>query len=224
MTRFYHVRKYFITTIRDQVSDQDFLLFDEWPSSHYNSNSNMQVFYSSKNRYYMLNLMVLEPALMNATSVDYASSQASLYELLGSIILEHPVAEPAPHLSFAVMVLYRLFRTGTGDTAAWVKSQNGIKALQRLLDLCVNASEKKADFCAVAFKFMQAFLNPEDVETTNYCIENLPDFPGKVLDTMIRQVRYRSHTFLLQTGMQLLAEYYCQPTAKGDPENMREMA
>lgn len=75
MTRFYHVRKFFITTIRDQVSDQDFLLHEEWASSHYNSNSNMQVFYSSKNRYYMLNLMVLEPILRNENFVDYASSQ-----------------------------------------------------------------------------------------------------------------------------------------------------
>ena len=72
-TRMYPIRKYFITTFSDQITDDDFLLNDEWDNSMFTSHSNMQVFYSSKNRYLMLNLMLLEPMLLNRGFLRYAS-------------------------------------------------------------------------------------------------------------------------------------------------------
>lgn len=110
-TRLYPVRKLFVTSLSGQIGNGDFLLGEEWDNSMYTSNSNLQVFYSSKNRYLLLNLIMLEAMLLNKKQRTYACQQETFTGLLGEIVLEHPKnEEPAPHLSFAVMVLYRLLR------------------------------------------------------------------------------------------------------------------
>jgi len=41
------------------------LLTTLWPDSMFSANSNMLVFYSSKSRYYLVNLMIMEPLINN---------------------------------------------------------------------------------------------------------------------------------------------------------------
>ena len=65
ITRLYGIRKYFITTMNDQVTDNDFFLTEIWKDSLFSANSNLQVFYSTKMRYYLVNLMITEPLLNN---------------------------------------------------------------------------------------------------------------------------------------------------------------
>lgn len=69
--------------------------------------------------------------------------------------------------------------------------------IQRLMDVCENASTKKVDFCALVFKFLQIFFNPEDNIVTDYCVDELANIANQVVDIVINQVQYRTHTFLL---------------------------
>lgn len=74
----------------------------------------------------MLNLMILEPMLLNRKQLHYASEQEPFPGVLGEVVLEHPKnEEPAPHLSFTVMVLYRILRQGKASVSYFLQEQNG---------------------------------------------------------------------------------------------------
>ena len=54
-----------------------------------------------------------------------------------------------------------------------------------MLDVCQAASSKKVDFCALVFKFLQVFFDPEDNVVADYCVDEIPTFANQVADIII---------------------------------------
>lgn len=163
--RLYHIRKYFICTTSDRITEKDFLIYEQWEESLFGSDSNLQVFYSAKHRHLLTNLMILEPCLSNLGCLEIAA-EGILPEVLANVILDHSAKEePSPHLTFAVMALNRIFRSGKKDPQEFLESAKGARVNQHLLNIASSASTKRTDFCALVFKYLQPFFNPETPST-----------------------------------------------------------
>ena len=116
------------------------------------------------------------------------------------ILFESPLGQDAaPHISFAIMILNRVFRRKQKQ-ADFLIDGRGDELVKHLLQICKDSSLKKTDFCGLVFKFLQIFLNPEDQGSCQYLIRNNPNFASDIIDLMVTHVQQKKSIFILQSG------------------------